>query len=203
MSLPPTAKALSHTHASRAGSSPRVPRAPPPEDEIIPAAAATSPSLTDLKHMKVAQLTDLANALRIEAAGALKKQDLIFAILQAQSKAAEEKKEEMEVAGEGTIEVLPDGFGFLRSPDFSYLPGPDDIYVSPSQIRRFNLRTGDTVRGTVRQPKDGERYFALLKVDTINGEPPEDTQTKVLFDNLTPLYPTQRLTLEHEPNEMT
>ena len=114
-----------------------------------PAAPATSPSLTDLKHMKVAQLTELAASLQIEAAGALKKQDLIFAILQAQSKAAEEKKEEMEVAGEGTLEVLPDGFGFLRSPDFSYLPGPDDIYVSPSQIRRFNLRTGDTVRATI------------------------------------------------------
>jgi transcription termination factor Rho len=101
------------------------------------------------------------------------------------------------------LEILPDGFGFLRSPDFSYLPGPDDIYVSPSQIRRFNLRTGDTVRGTVRQPKDGERYFALLKVDSINGEAPEENQSKVLFDNLTPLYPTKRLTLEHDPNEMT
>ena len=99
--------------------------------------------------------------------------------------------------------MLPDGFGFLRSPDFSYLPGPDDIYVSPSQIRRFNLRTGDSVRGTVRQPKEGERYFALLKVDSINGEPPEESQAKALFDNLTPLYPTQRLRLEHDPNEMT
>ena len=170
----------------------------------MPAAApSASPSLTDLKHMKVAQLTDLASSLQIEAAGALKKQDLIFAILQAQSKVAEEKKEEMEVGGEGTLEVLPDGFGFLRSPDFSYLPGPDDIYVSPSQIRRFNLRTGDTVRGTVRQPKEGERYFALLKVDSINGSPPEESQDKVLFDNLTPRYPTSRLHLEHDPNEMT
>src|SRR5512133_248464 len=160
-----------------------------------PAATVAASSLTDLKHMKVAQLTELANSLHLEAAGALKKQDLIFAILQAQSKAAEEKKEEMEVGGEGTLEVLPDGFGFLRS--------PDDSYVSPSQIRRFNLRTGDTVRGTVRQPKEGERYFALLKVDTINGEPPEENQTKVLFDNLTPLYPTKRLSLEHESGEMT
>ena len=167
-----------------------------------PPAPATS-SLTELKHRKVADLAALARSLDIEAAGAMKKQDLIFAILQAQSRQAEEKKEDMEVAGEGTIEVLPDGFGFLRSPDFSYLPGPDDIYVSPSQIRRFNLRTGDTVRGTVRQPKDGERYFALLKVDTINGEPPEENQTKVLFDNLTPLYPTKRLSLEHESGEMT
>jgi transcription termination factor Rho len=160
-----------------------------------PTAASQASSLTDLKHMKVAELAKLARGLDNEAAGAMKKQDLIFAILQAQSKAAEEKKEDMEVGGEGTLEVLPDGFGFLRSPDFSYLPGPDDIYVSPSQIRRFNLRTGDTVRGTVRQPKDGERYFALLKVDTINGEPPEENQTKVLFDNLTPLYPTGRLAL--------
>ncbi len=166
-------------------------------------AAAASQSLTDLKHMKVAQLSVLADALHIEASGALKKQDLIFAILQAQSKAAEEKKEELEVGSEGTIEVLPDGFGFLRSPDFSYLPGPDDIYVSPSQIRRFNLRTGDSVKGTVRQPKEGERYFALLKVDAINGQPPEENQSKVLFDNLTPLYPTERLRLEHDPNEMT
>jgi transcription termination factor Rho len=173
----------------------------------MPAAAPTTvpvpSSLTDLKHMKVADLARLARDLEVEAAGTMKKQDLIFAILQAQSKVAEEKKEEMEVGGEGTLEVLPDGFGFLRSPDFSYLPGPDDIYVSPSQIRRFNLRTGDTVRGTVRQPKDGERYFALLKVDTINGEPPEENQSKVLFDNLTPLYPTKRLHLEHDPNEMT
>src|SRR5512142_891412 len=174
----------------------------------MPAAAPTAaspqaPSLTDLKHMKVAELATMAHDLKIEAAGAMKKQDLIFAILQAQSKAAEEKKEEMEVGGEGTLEVLPDGFGFLRSPDFSYLPGPDDIYVSPSQIRRFNLRTGDTVRGTVRQPKEGERYFALLKVDSINGQPPEENQSKALFDNLTPLYPTQRLRLEHESAEMT
>ena len=163
----------------------------------MPAAAPTAthaPSdIAELKHLKVAELARLARDLNIEAAGAMKKQDLIFAILQAQSKAAEEAKEEMEVGGEGTLEVLPDGFGFLRSPDFNYLPGPDDIYVSPSQIRRFNLRTGDTVRGTIRPPKDGERYFALLKVDTINGEPPEENQSKILFDNLTPLYPTERL----------
>ena len=168
-------------------------------------AATTTPtsSLTDLKHRKVAELAALARDLGIEAAGAMKNQDLIFAILQAESKKADEKEEEMEVASEGTIEVLPDGFGFLRSADFSYLPGPDDIYVSPSQIRRFNLRTGDSLRGTVRQPKEGERYFALLQVDSINGEPPEEGQAKALFDNLTPLYPTERLHLEHDPNEMT
>ena len=173
----------------------------------MPASPAAPPaptsSLTDLKHRKVAELAALARDLGIEAAGAMKKQDLIFAILQAESRKADEKKEEMEVASEGTIEVLPDGFGFLRSADFSYLPGPDDIYVSPSQIRRFNLRTGDSLRGTVRQPKEGERYFALLRVDSINGEPPEEGQQKALFDNLTPLYPTERLHLEHDPNEMT
>jgi transcription termination factor Rho len=165
--------------------------------------AAQTSSLTELKHRKVADLALLARELGIEAAGAMKKQDLIFAILQAESRKAEEKEEEMEVASEGTIEVLPDGFGFLRSADFSYLPGPDDIYVSPSQIRRFNLRTGDTLRGTVRQPKEGERYFALLQVDSINGEPPEEGESKVLFDNLTALYPTERLRLESDPNEMT
>ncbi|MBK9516572.1 MAG: transcription termination factor Rho [Anaeromyxobacter sp.] len=174
-----------------------------PVTPAAPAPVVATASITDLKHKKVAELTELARELKLEGAGALKKQDLIFAILQAQSRAAEEKKEEMEVAGEGTLEVLPDGFGFLRSPDFSYLAGPDDIYVSPSQIRRFNLRTGDTLRGTVRQPKEGERYFALLKVDSINGAPPEETQEKVLFDNLTPLYPTERLHLEHDANEMT
>src|SRR5512136_172609 len=167
------------------------------------APSAPTSSLTELKHRKVAELAALARDLGIEAAGAMKKQDLIFAILQAESKKAEEKKEEMEVASEGTIEVLPDGFGFLRSPDFSYLPGPDDIYVSPSQIRRFDLRPGDALRGTVRRPKEGERYFALLQVDSINGEPPEEGQAKALFDNLTPLYPTERLRLEHDPNEMT
>ncbi len=170
--------------------------------------AATSPvpapaSITDLKRRKVAELADLARALQVDGVGTLKKQDLIFAILQAQSRVAEEKQEELEVGGEGTLEVLPDGFGFLRSPDFSYLPGPDDIYVSPSQIRRFNLRTGDTIRGTVRQPKEGERYFALLRVDSINGAPPEESQGKVLFDDLTPLYPTERLRLEHDPAELT
>jgi transcription termination factor Rho len=164
---------------------------------------APTSSLTELKHRKVSELAALARDLGIEAAGAMKKQDLIFAILQAESRKAEEKEEEMEVASEGTIEVLPDGFGFLRSADFSYLPGPDDIYVSPSQIRRFNLRTGDSLRGTVRQPKEGERYFALLQVDSINGEPPEEGQAKALFDNLTPLYPTERLRLEHDPDEMT
>src|SRR5690606_34782366 len=107
------------------------------------------------------------------------------------------------VYGGGTLEVLPDGFGFLRSPDFSYLPGPDDIYVSPSQIRRFNLRTGDTITGQVRQPKEGERYFALLKVESINYATPDENASRVLFDNLTPLYPNEKLHLEHESGEVT
>ena len=107
------------------------------------------------------------------------------------------------IYGSGVLEILPDGYGFLRSPDYNYLPGPDDIYVSPSQIRRFGLRTGDTITGTVRPPKDGERYFALLKVDSLNFEIPEKSKDKILFDNLTPLYPNQRLRLEYLPNEYT
>src|SRR6266571_1461484 len=153
-------------------------------------------NLSELKEMKILALAKLARELNIEAPGALRKQELIFHILQAQ-------KGDTPIHAEGVLEVLPDGFGFLRSPDFSFMPGPDDVYVSPSQIRRFNLHTGDTVRGTVRQPKEGERYFALLKVDSINGQPPEENQSKVLFDNLTPLYPTERLKLEHDSNEMT
>src|SRR5512144_580078 len=153
-------------------------------------------NLSELKEMKILALAKLARELNIEAPGALRKQELIFHILQAQ-------KSDTPISADGVLEVLPDGFGFLRSPDFSFMPGPDDIYVSPSQIRRFNLRTGHTVRGTVRQPKEGERYFALLKVDSINGAPPEENQAKVLFDNLTPLYPTERLRLEHEAGEMT
>ncbi len=138
----------------------------------------------------------MARQLNVDAPG-FKKQDLIFAILQANAVSVGE------VFADGVVEVLPDGFGFLRSPDFSYLPGPDDIYVSPSQIRRYTLRTGDTVAGHVRQPKEGERYFALLKVETINGEPASETREKVLFDNLTPLYPNERLELEHEASNMT
>jgi transcription termination factor Rho len=154
-------------------------------------------NLTELKRLKTAQLAHMAQELGVEAPGGMRKQDLIFAILQARA------VQRGRVYGEGTLEVLPDGFGFLRSPDFSYLPGPDDIYVSPSQIRRFNLRTGDTISGQVRQPKEGERYFALLKVESINYSTPEENAQKVLFDNLTPLYPNQKLNLEHESAEMT
>jgi transcription termination factor Rho len=154
-------------------------------------------NLSELKLMKITELSKLARSLSIEGASALKKQDLIFAILSAQTET------NTIVYGNGVLEVLPDGFGFLRSPDFSYLPGPDDIYVSPSQIRRFNLCTGDTVSGQIRQPKDSERYFALLKVEQINFKEPEEGQTKILFDNLTPLYPNRRIRLEHDSAEFT
>jgi transcription termination factor Rho len=134
----------------------------------------------------------MAIANEIEGASRLRKQDLIFALLKNQGRKGES------IFGDGTLEVLPDGFGFLRSPDTSYLAGPDDIYVSPSQIRRFNLHTGDTVEGEIRTPKDGERYFALVKVDKVNGEPPENAKHKILFENLTPLFPTRRLQLERD-----
>jgi len=147
--------------------------------------------LTELKAMSIGQLTKMATAdFKIEGVSGMRKQDLIFAMLQAQ---AEQKKS---IYGSGVLEILPDGFGFLRSPDSNYLPGPDDIYVSPSQIRRFTMRTGDTVTGEIRPPKEGERYFALLKVESLNFEPPEAAKDKILFDNLTPLHPNERIRLE-------
>ena len=148
--------------------------------------------LSDLKNLHVTELVEMANANEIENANRLRKQDLIFALLKNQAKKGES------IYGEGTLEVLPDGFGFLRSPDTSYLAGPDDIYVSPSQIRRFNLHTGDSIEGEIRTPKDGERYFALVKVDKVNSEPPENAKNKILFENLTPLHPTNAFTLERD-----
>lgn len=148
--------------------------------------------LSDLKHLPVTELVEMAIANDIENASRMRKQDLIFAILKNKAKKGDS------IFGDGTLEVLPDGFGFLRSPDTSYLAGPDDIYVSPSQIRRFNLHTGDSIQGEIRTPKDGERYFALVKVDSVNGEAPENTKHKILFENLTPLFPTVPLTLERE-----
>ena len=139
----------------------------------------------------------MADELKVEGVSGMRKQELIFAILQAQT-----EKNGM-IFGEGVLEILPDGFGFLRAPDYNYLPGPDDIYVSPSQIRRFNIRTGDTVSGQIRPPKEGERYFALLKVDAINYEDPEISRTKILFDNLTPYYPEKKIKLEHSPTDYT
>jgi transcription termination factor Rho len=150
-------------------------------------------NLKDLKESKISELIELAHKLQVENASGMSKQELIFAILQAHSANDEA------IFGDGVLEILPDGFGFLRSPDYNYLPGPDDIYVSPSQIRKFNLRTGDTISGQIRPPKDSERYYALLKVENINFEAPENSQDKILFDNLTPLYPLRRINLEADP----
>ena len=156
-----------------------------------------SMNLSELKHKKINDLTSLARDLSVEGAAGMRKQDLIFAILQAQV------EKNGVISGGGVLEILPDGFGFLRAQDYNYLPGPDDIYVSPSQIRRFNLRTGDTIAGQIRPPKEGERYFALLKVETVNFEDPAVARDKILFDNLTPLYPDQRLKLETDPNNFS
>ena len=147
-------------------------------------------NLTDLKQKPASELVDLADEMGLDGVGRARKQDVIFGILKAHAKKGED------ISGDGVLEILQDGFGFLRSADCSYLAGPDDIYVSPSQIRRFNLRTGDTISGKIRPPKDGERYFALLKVGEINFEPPENAKNKVLFENLTPLFADERLTLE-------
>jgi transcription termination factor Rho len=154
-------------------------------------------NLKALKEKKIGELAQIARDFSVEGASSMRKQDLIFAILQAQA------EQSGFIYGEGVLEILSDGFGFLRSPDYNYLPGPDDIYVSPSQIRRFNLRTGDVVAGQIRPPKEGERYFALLKVEAINYEEPERAREKILFDNLTPLYPQEQLKLEHTPQEYT
>lgn len=148
--------------------------------------------LSELKQTPVTELVEMAIANEIEGANRMRKQDLIFALLKNKGRKGES------ISGDGTLEVLPDGFGFLRSPDSSYLAGPDDIYVSPSQIRRFNLHTGDTITGEIRTPKEGERYFALVKVDTVNGESPDSTKHKILFENLTPLFPTDPLKLERD-----
>jgi len=147
-------------------------------------------NIVQLKEKKISELALLAKDFKIDGAAGMRKQDLIFALLQ-----AEIEKTGL-IFGEGTLEILPDGFGFLRAPNYNYLPGPDDIYVSPSQIRRFNLRTGDTVSGQIRQPKETERYFALLKVEAVNYEDPEVSREKILFDNLTPLYPDRKILLE-------
>ncbi|MBW1608973.1 MAG: transcription termination factor Rho [Deltaproteobacteria bacterium] len=147
-------------------------------------------NIVELKEKKISELNHMAKDFKIDGAAGMRKQDLIFALLQ-----AEIEKTGL-IFGEGTLEILPDGFGFLRAPNYNYLPGPDDIYVSPSQIRRFNLRTGDTVSGQIRQPKETERYFALLKVEAVNYEDPEVAREKILFDNLTPLYPDRKTMLE-------
>ena len=154
-------------------------------------------NLVELKGKKISELIDVARTFKISDATGMRKQDLIFSILQAQT------EQNGAIYGEGVLEILPDGFGFLRSPDSNYLPGPDDMYVSPSQIRRFALKTGDTVSGQIRPPKDGERYFALLKVENINYEEPEVAADKILFDNMTPLYPTERIRLETDSDNLS
>ena len=154
-------------------------------------------NLNELKKKKPSELAKIAAELNIEGAAGLRKQDLIFAILQAHT------DNSGAVYSEGVLETLPDGFGFLRAPDYNYLAGPDDIYVSPSQIRRLNLRTGDTVSGQIRPPKDSERYYAMLKVELVNFEAPEKSREKILFDNLTPLYPNRKFQLEYDPSNMS
>ena len=147
-------------------------------------------TIAELKEKNITELSRIARTLDIQGASGLRKQDLIFKILQAQS------EKEGHIFAEGVLEILPDGYGFLRSPDYNYLPGPDDIYVSPSQIRKFDLKTGDTISGNVRPPHEGEKYFALVKIEAINFESPEETRNKILFDNLTPLYPQERIKME-------
>jgi len=150
-------------------------------------------NIEDIKRLPISELNNLAKDLNVPGASGMRRQDLIFAILQTQA------EQNGVISGSGVLEILPDGFGFLRAVDYNYLPSPDDIYISPSQIRRFNLKTGDTISGEVRPPKEGEKYFALLKVDTVNFEGPEQARDKILFDNLTPLYPLEKLNLEYDP----
>ena len=154
-------------------------------------------NIEEIKRLPISELTNLAKDLNVAGASGMRRQDLIFSILQTQA-----EKNEV-ISGSGVLEILPDSFGFLRAVDYNYLPSPDDIYISPSQIRRFSLRTGDTVSGEVRPPKDGEKYFALLKVDTVNFETPEASREKILFDNLTPLYPLEKLNLESDPENLS
>jgi transcription termination factor Rho len=153
--------------------------------------------IAELKALKIAELNKVAQDLNVQGATGLRKSELIFKILE------EQTKKEGLIFADGVLEVLPDGYGFLRSPDYNYLPGPDDIYVSPSQIKRFGLRTGDTVSGQIRPPKENERFFALLKVEAVNFENPEVAKSKILFDNLTPLYPIKRVNLEHDARDYT
>ena len=177
------------------GRADRWPASPSPMGRIAERRSALN--LKTLKEKKISELAQIAKNFNVDGASNMRKQELIFAILGAQT------EQNGFVYGEGVLEILPDGFGFLRAPDYNYLPGPDDIYISPSQIRRFNLRTGDVVSGQIRPPKEGERYFALLKVEAINFEEPEKAREKILFDNLTPLYPNEQLRLEHDPEEYT
>jgi transcription termination factor Rho len=154
-------------------------------------------NIEDIKGLPISELNELGKKLNVPGASGMRRQELIFAILQTQA------EQNGVISGSGVLEILPDGFGFLRAVDYNYLPSPDDIYISPSQIRRFNLKTGDTISGEVRPPKEGEKYFALLKVDTVNFESPEQARDKILFDNLTPLYPLEKLNLEFDPKNLS
>src|SRR5947208_17143113 len=178
------------------GHKPQADAAAPPQPSATP---LPRPSLriNDLKDMSIQKLTQVGKELNVDGATGMRKQDLIFQILRAQA------EQSGFIFSEGVLEVLPDGFGFLRAPDYNYLPGPDDIYVSPSQIRKFDLHTGDTVSGQIRPPKDGERYFALIKVEAVNFEPPERAREKVFLENLTPLYPQNRIQLETEGDNVS
>jgi len=170
---------------------------PQASDAARPQGKGTTLNINDLKDMSIQKLTQVAKDLNVAGATGMRKQDLIFQILKAQT------EQSGFMFSEGVLEVLPDGFGFLRAPDYNYLPGPDDIYVSPSQIRKFDLQTGDTVSGQVRPPKDGERYFALIKVEAVNFESPDQARNKLFFENLTPLYPQERLRLETTPDNLS
>jgi transcription termination factor Rho len=225
--VPPAAPSSGPSDAPRAGGGrrrgrgpkggpqPRKPRLPqrdvaedePPEGESAPGEPSGDGSgeedgrsrldLAVLKEMVIQKLIEVAKALEIPGATSMKKQELVFQILRAQA------EQEGLIFSEGVLEILPDGFGFLRAPEYCYLPGPDDIYVSPSQIRKFDLRTGDTISGQIRPPKEDERYFALIKVDAVNFEPPDRAKEKIFFDNLTPLYPQGRIRLETTPDQLT
>jgi transcription termination factor Rho len=168
-----------------------------PTAQQLPAPDTRGLNIGELKEMSIQRLTQVAQELNVPGASGLRKQEVIFQILKAQT------EKSGFIFSEGVLEVLPDGFGFLRAPDYNYLPGPDDIYVSPSQIRKFDLQTGDTVSGQIRPPKEGERYFALIKVEAVNFEPPEQTRAKLFFENLTPLYPDSRFTLETSPDGLS
>ncbi len=201
----PTAPADAPPEQPKAGQQPpqAQPAAPPPAQQPAPQAQQPAPqgrrpgeglNITDLKDMSIQKLTQIAKDLNVGGATGMRKQELIFQILKAQT------EQSGFIFSEGVLEVLPDGFGFLRAPDYNYLPGPDDIYVSPSQIRKFDLQTGDTVSGQIRPPKEGERYFALIKVEAVNFEAPEQARDKLFFENLTPLYPQERIVLETPEN---
>src|SRR5215472_12025783 len=180
--------AASPPQASAPSAQPSSPPAPAPPPQRL--------NITDLKDMSIQKLTQVAKDLNVGGATGMRKQELIFQILKAQT------EQSGFIFSEGVLEVLPDGFGFLRAPDYNYLTGPDDIYVSPSQIRKFDLQTGDTVSGQIRPPKEGERYFALIKVEAVNFEAPDHAREKLFFENLTPLDPQEKLTLETTQDQL-